>query len=137
MKRAGLLVTALLATPLAHAAPGVAIYGGGYTWDTELEGNVASGGANIDVQDDLGFNKADQNVPLPQSGATRLPRSVWRDQTHGMREASSLLQRPPKRPSLGSGATQRPPSRHRSYTRRPPQKASRGEGSSKQAIPCA
>ncbi|KZY33002.1 hypothetical protein A3754_01375 [Alcanivorax sp. HI0083] len=62
MKRAGLLVTALLATPLAHAAPGVAIYGGGYTWDTELEGNVASGGANIDVQDDLGFNKADQNV---------------------------------------------------------------------------
>ncbi len=62
MKRAGLLVTTLLVAPLAHAAPGLAIYGGGYTWDTELEGNVASGGANIDVQDDLGFNKADQNV---------------------------------------------------------------------------
>lgn len=63
MKRAGLLVTALLAiAPFAHAAPGLAVYGGGYTWDTELEGNVASGGANIDVQDDLGFNKADQNV---------------------------------------------------------------------------
>lgn len=62
MKRAGLMVTTLLVAPLAHAAPGLAIYGGGYTWDTELEGNVASGGANIDVQDDLGFNKADQNV---------------------------------------------------------------------------
>lgn len=64
MQRASLLITALLLSfaPFVQAAPGLAIYGGGYTWDTELEGNVSSGGANVDVQDDLGFNKADQNV---------------------------------------------------------------------------
>ena len=63
MKHAGLLVTALLTTAsFAHAAPGLTIYGGGYTWDTELEGDVASGGANIDMQDELGFDETDQNV---------------------------------------------------------------------------
>nr|CAL17939.1 hypothetical protein ABO_2491 [Alcanivorax borkumensis SK2] len=63
MKRAGLLLTALLTTaPFAHAAPGLTIYGGGYTWDTELEGHVASGGSDISMQDELGFDEADQNV---------------------------------------------------------------------------
>lgn len=62
MKRAGLLAIALLTTPTLHAAPGIAIYGGGYSWDTEFEGTVAAGGGNIDVQEDLGFDEADQSV---------------------------------------------------------------------------
>lgn len=35
---------------------------GGYNWDTDFSGTVSSGGANIDVEDDLGMGKADQSV---------------------------------------------------------------------------
>lgn len=57
------LAAALLAaTSVAQAAPLVDIYGGAYTWDTEFEGTVASGGDQIDMEEDLGFDESDQNV---------------------------------------------------------------------------
>jgi outer membrane protein len=62
MKRISLLAAGLLAAPLAWSAPGIAVYGGGYSWDTEFEGTVASGGEDIRMQDDLGFDEANQQV---------------------------------------------------------------------------
>ncbi|MED5431445.1 MAG: TIGR04219 family outer membrane beta-barrel protein [Pseudomonadota bacterium] len=62
MKRTLLASAALLSSSALYAAPGLTLYGGGYTWDSELEGTFSSGGANIDVQDDLGFTEADQSV---------------------------------------------------------------------------
>ena len=62
MKRTLLATAALFTSSALYAAPGLTVYGGGYSWDSELEGTFSSGGANIDVQDDLGFNEADQGV---------------------------------------------------------------------------
>lgn len=62
MKRTLLATAALFTSSALYAAPGLTLYGGGYSWDSELEGTFSSGGANIDVQDDLGFNEADQGV---------------------------------------------------------------------------
>ena len=61
MKRI-LLISTLLTSTALQAAPGVSIYGGGYNWDSDFEGSVSSGGANVDVQDDLGFGKSNQSV---------------------------------------------------------------------------
>lgn len=52
----------LLASTAIHAAPGLSIYGGGYNWDTDFNGTISSGGANIDVEEDLGMGKAAQSV---------------------------------------------------------------------------
>ncbi|MZR62689.1 TIGR04219 family outer membrane beta-barrel protein [Alcanivorax sp. DP30] len=62
MKRTLFATCTLLACSALHAAPGLSIYGGGYNWDTDFSGTVSSGGANIDVEDDLGMGKADQSV---------------------------------------------------------------------------
>ncbi|WP_303761337.1 TIGR04219 family outer membrane beta-barrel protein [Alcanivorax jadensis] len=57
------LTAALLAaTSAAQAAPLVDVYGGAYTWETELEGTVASGDDQLDMEEDLGFDESDQNV---------------------------------------------------------------------------
>ncbi|EKF76006.1 hypothetical protein A11A3_00890 [Alcanivorax hongdengensis A-11-3] len=52
----------LLATPLAQAAPGLNIYGGAYSWQATMEGDFNAGNRDVDVRDDLGFDKADQSV---------------------------------------------------------------------------
>ena len=62
MKLHLLATGALLASSALHAAPGLSIYGGGYNWNTDFNGTVSSGGASIDVEQDLGMGKADQSV---------------------------------------------------------------------------
>lgn len=62
MKRILLATSALLASTALHAAPGLTLYGGGYNWNADFTGTISSGGANIDVEDDLGMGKADQSV---------------------------------------------------------------------------
>ncbi|MED5388365.1 MAG: TIGR04219 family outer membrane beta-barrel protein [Pseudomonadota bacterium] len=57
-----LAATLLAASSLAQAAPLISVYGGGYSWDSELEGTIASGDDQIDMQDDLGFDESDQTV---------------------------------------------------------------------------
>lgn len=57
------LVAALAATaPVAHAAPLVDVYFGGYTWNAETTGSIASGAADIDMERDLGYDDGGQTV---------------------------------------------------------------------------
>lgn len=79
MNRMTLAALALAATPLAQAAPLVDVYAGGYLWNPETSGTIASGGGDIDVHDDLGFDDASQSVlfiglehPLPLLPNVRL-----------------------------------------------------------------
>ncbi|MDX1802854.1 MAG: TIGR04219 family outer membrane beta-barrel protein [Alcanivorax sp.] len=62
MKRSSLALAALLAMPAVHAAPLVHIYGGGYNWDTSVKGTIASGGSDVDIKNDLGFDGTGQTV---------------------------------------------------------------------------
>jgi outer membrane protein len=60
-----LAITSLLAfSPLLHAAdaPGIDIYAGAYSWETEPSGEFASGGEAISMGDDLGYGETRQNV---------------------------------------------------------------------------
>lgn len=62
MKRSLAATFALFASTALHAAPGLSIYGGGYNWNSDFNGTLSSGGASIDVEEDLGMGKADQSV---------------------------------------------------------------------------
>lgn len=54
--------TLLLPVTQAVAAPMVDVYAGAYTWDAGFSGNFASQGQDIDVEDDLDYDSARQNV---------------------------------------------------------------------------
>lgn len=62
MKKMTLAALALAATPLAQAAPLVDVYAGGYAWHPDTTGTIASGAGDIDMHDDLGYDKSDQSV---------------------------------------------------------------------------
>lgn len=62
MKKMTLAALAFAAAPLAQAAPLVDVYVGGYAWHPETSGTIASGGNDIDVHNDLGYQKSNQNV---------------------------------------------------------------------------
>ncbi|ASK35455.1 TIGR04219 family outer membrane beta-barrel protein [Alloalcanivorax mobilis] len=62
MKRLTLIAAALACAPAAQAAPLVDVYAGGYLWNPDTSGNIASGSGDIDMEDDLGFDDADQSV---------------------------------------------------------------------------
>ncbi|MBF5057656.1 hypothetical protein Y5W_02950 [Alcanivorax sp. 521-1] len=63
MKRLTLMAALAAAAPATQAAPLVDVYAGGYSWDTETSGTIASSGNDdIDMEDDLGFDDTDQTV---------------------------------------------------------------------------
>ena len=62
MKRLTLLAALAATAPVTQAAPLVDVYAGGYSWDTETSGTIASGGNDIDMEDDLGFDDSAQTV---------------------------------------------------------------------------
>lgn len=62
MKRLTLIAAALASAPLAHAAPLVDVYAGGYVWNPDTSGTIASGGGDIDLEHDLGFDDSNQTV---------------------------------------------------------------------------
>ncbi|MCG8394714.1 MAG: TIGR04219 family outer membrane beta-barrel protein [Pseudomonadales bacterium] len=55
------MLTTTLACTSVQAAPAFNLYGGGYNWNSELEGSLASGGDDVDLDNDLGFDHASQS----------------------------------------------------------------------------
>ena len=65
MKLKGIVaVAALLLTPLAQADTIFGFYAGAGTWQQGYSGDVTSGLAAVDVEDDLGLDDDEQNVVL-------------------------------------------------------------------------
>ena len=62
MKRLTLLAALTAAAPAVQAAPLVDVYFGGYSWNAETSGTIASGSADIDMEDDLGYDDGSQTV---------------------------------------------------------------------------
>lgn len=62
MKRLTMIAALAATAPATQAAPLVDIYAGGYSWDTETSGTIASGDQDIDMEDDLGYDDSDQTV---------------------------------------------------------------------------
>lgn len=62
MKRLTLIAAALASAPLAHAAPLVDVYAGGYLWNPDTSGSIAADGGNISLDHDLGFDDSSQGV---------------------------------------------------------------------------
>ena len=60
--RKSIIVASLLAAGSAQSAPLVDIYGGLYTGQTALSGQISNGAGQADVEDDLGYDDSRQTV---------------------------------------------------------------------------
>lgn len=61
MKKMMLAAVILGAAPLAQAAPLVDVYAGANYWHPDTSGTIASGGRNIDMHNDLGYDRSSQS----------------------------------------------------------------------------